>query len=45
MTATVTVKCIGCGKTKEVGPGEVPKGEMPMCECMNPMVAVSAESK
>lgn len=45
MAGSVTVKCIGCGSKKEVGPGEIPKGEVPMCDkCFNPMIAVSAKS-
>lgn len=46
MTVTVTVKCIGCGAKKEIGPGEIPEGEVPFCEkCFNPMIPVSAEAK
>lgn len=41
---TVTVKCVVCGKKKEIGPNEIPKGEVPMCECFNPMIPVSAKS-
>jgi hypothetical protein len=42
---TVKVKCIGCGATKEVCAGEIPKDEVPMCDsCFMPMVAVSAKS-
>lgn len=45
MTPSVTVKCIGCGHKKEVSPGEIPEGEVPMCDkCFNPMVATSAKS-
>jgi hypothetical protein len=43
---TVTAKCVGCGKTREIGPGEIPKGDQPMCdECYMPMVAVSAQAR
>lgn len=40
--AVVTAKCVACGKKREVRAGEVPNGDMPMCECGSPMVAVSA---
>lgn len=41
----LTVKCIGCGEKKDLKPGDVPAGEMPMCDkCFNPMVAESAQS-
>ena len=41
MSATVKVKCVGCGATKEVGP----QSDTPMCDkCFAPMVAVSASS-
>ena len=36
----VICKCVGCGAKKEVGTGEVSKGEVPMCDkCYMPMVA------
>jgi hypothetical protein len=42
----VIVKCVQCMKRREIGPGEVPKGEVPMCDdCYVPMVAVRAELK
>ena len=44
MMATVKVRCIGCGATKEVRANEIPHGEVPMCDkCFMPMVAVSAQ--
>lgn len=43
--ATVNVKCVGCGATREIKEGEVPKGEMPVCKkCFSPMVATGAQS-
>lgn len=40
MTKVIT-KCSGCGKKREIGAGEVPEGEIPMCdECYMPMIAV-----
>lgn len=45
MAASVTVKCVACGSTRDVGLGEVPAGDVPMCEqCMAPMAPVRAES-
>lgn len=42
----VTVECIGCKARREVGPGEIPAGEVPMCSlCLLPMVAVRATRK
>lgn len=41
----VTVKCVACGRQRDVGPGEVPAGEVPTCDrCMGPMVAVSSST-
>lgn len=41
--ATVTVRCVGCGATKEIGATGMPGGEVPICEqCFSPMVAESA---
>lgn len=41
----VQVKCIACQATRWVGPGEVPKGELPMCvKCGAPQYAVSASA-
>ena len=43
VTVKVKVRCVQCKATKEVGPGDVPEGEMPTCDqCHAPMVAVSA---
>lgn len=37
---TVTARCVGCGARKQIGPDEVPAGEVPMCDkCFSPMVA------
>lgn len=45
MTPSVTVKCVACGHQKDVGIGEVPAGELPMCEkCGSPMAAVKAKA-
>jgi hypothetical protein len=46
MSATVTVRCVACGATREIGAGEVPAGESPMCEsCFSPMVVESATAE
>ncbi len=43
---SVRVKCVGCGRMKDIGPNEVPRGEHPMCDsCFMPMIAVSAKVK
>lgn len=43
MDVKITVKCIGCGKIKEVGSEQT---DMPMCTvCGNPMIAQRAEIK
>ena len=42
----VIAKCVGCGNKKKIKPGEVPRGEMPMCDkCFMPMVADKAVVK
>lgn len=42
----VTAECVSCKTRKDIGPGEVPAGEMPTCpKCYSPMVAVSASAK
>lgn len=39
----VIAKCVGCGKEREIGPGEIDKNDVPMCnECFLPMVAKKA---
>lgn len=43
--AKVIAKCMGCGMTREIEPGEVPLGEMPMCECGDIMLPQAAEIK
>ena len=46
LTPVVIVKCVQCTKRREIGPGEIPKGEVPMCDdCYVPMVVVRAELK
>ena len=46
MEIKVKVKCISCGHKKDVKAGEVPKGEMPMCDkCFSIMIAVEATLK
>ena len=43
---TVKVKCVCCGSTKDIKPGEVARDNMPMCDkCFSPMVAVKASSR
>lgn len=35
----VIVRCVACRATREIGPDEIPPGEVPMCEaCFSPMV-------
>ncbi len=42
----VIVKCIACGNRRDIKAGEVPKGEMPMCDkCGSIMIAEKAELK
>ena len=42
---TVTVKCITCGKLREVKAGEIPEGDTPCCDlCGMVMLAVKAEA-
>lgn len=39
----VTVRCVACKSTREIGPGEVAADDVPMCErCFMPMFAESA---
>jgi len=46
LVPVVIVKCVQCGKRRDIKAGEVPKGEVPMCDdCYMPMVAVRAELK
>ena len=45
---TVTVRCIGCGATREIKPYEIPAGETPVCQtpkCFAIMLAVKATAK
>jgi hypothetical protein len=43
---TVTATCIGCGKTREIGPNEVEPGDQLCCdECGMPMIATAAHAK
>lgn len=40
---TVTARCVGCKKEREIGAGEVEADSVPMCEaCFMPMFAVGA---
>ena len=42
----VTVRCVGCNATREVGPGQIARGDVPMCSaCFSPMVAVGATAE
>lgn len=42
----VKVRCVGCEATREVGSGEVARGDVPMCTaCFSPMVAVGATAE
>jgi hypothetical protein len=41
----VTVRCISCKKTREIGPGEIAPGDMPFCDCGSVMVAVKASRR
>lgn len=44
-SVVVTVRCVGCKATREVGPGGVPSDDVPMCaSCCLPMIAESALS-
>lgn len=45
MTVKLKVRCIYCRQTKEIGPGEIPPGDVPMCDCGGVMVAVSATAR
>ena len=41
----VVVKCVCCGNKKDIGIGEVPADEVPMCDkCFMPMVAIEAKT-
>lgn len=43
MSVSVKVRCVGCGATKDIGPGEIPAGDQPMCDIdFMPMVPVKA---
>ena len=45
MTVTVTARCVACGKRREISPGEIDPGDVPMCDaCFSPMVAESAQA-
>lgn len=45
MIGKVKVRCIYCSKTRNVGPGDVTPGDVPMCGCGGVMVAVSATAR
>ncbi len=40
----VIARCIQCGNKREIEAGEIPKGEMPMCDkCFGIMIADKAQ--
>ena len=42
-TVVVVVKCSGCGKKREIKPGEIKADDFPMCDvCYLPMIPVRA---
>ena len=42
----VIAKCVGCENKREIRAGEVPSGDVPMCDkCFMPMVAEKAIKK
>jgi hypothetical protein len=44
LMTVVVAKCIGCSETRTIHAGEIPDGDMPMCEkCGMPMIAKRAE--
>lgn len=46
MRVTVKVRCVQCGHEREIGPGEVPAGEIPFCpRDFGVMVPVSADAR
>lgn len=46
MRATVKVRCVQCGFTREIAPGEIPADEIPMCpRDFAIMVPVSATAR
>lgn len=45
-SVSVKVRCVGCEATREIGPGQVARGDVPMCTaCFSPMVAVGATAE
>jgi hypothetical protein len=45
-TVRVRVECVRCKARKDIGPGDVSPGLIPMCvKCYMPMIAVSATRK
>lgn len=43
-TTIVIAKCVSCGAEKEIKAGEIPVGEVPMCDkCFSPMMAKEAK--
>jgi hypothetical protein len=43
---TVTVECMRCRERRDIGPGEIPVDEVPMCPtCWMPMVPVEARAE
>ncbi len=46
MRAIITVKCVLCNRVRQVGPGEIPKDEVPLCSrCGMPMTPIRAKAK
>lgn len=44
--SSVTAKCVCCGLRREILPGEVPAGEVPICKaCGSPMIATKAKAQ
>ena len=42
----IIVKCIGCGKEKEIKPYEISKDDQPICEdCGNSMIVKRAKAR
>ena len=44
-TVTVRVECVQCGARKDIGPGDVEPGMVPLCDkCYGPMATISARA-
>jgi len=45
-TVYIRVRCIFCGKIRDIGPNEIKPDDYPMCdECYNPMVPYETGTK